>query len=130
VYCLEQLRYGSLCSGSHDGCIKVWSIITGEMEMSINGHTSRVTGIVVIDELRICSCSSWDKTIRVWNTRSGECEKNIGEQDPINHFVLLEEGKLWILSKDGTVAMWNVDSGVRELKIRVSSSEDLCKLVQ
>jgi WD40 repeat protein len=31
-------------------------------------------GIVVIDELRICSCST-DKTIRVWNLSTALCKR-------------------------------------------------------
>jgi WD40 repeat protein len=68
--------------------VKIWSLATGVCEISLNGHTRQVIAIVVIDELRICSCS-WNRAIHVFNIRSGVCETSI-EIQTICRIVLLE----------------------------------------
>jgi WD40 repeat protein len=60
VYCIVQRRHGRICSG-HNVSIKVWNIATGVCEMTLNGHTRIVAALVVIDELKVCSCSHDNK---------------------------------------------------------------------
>jgi WD40 repeat protein len=141
VYSLVQLRNGSLCSGFFGGHIKVWNIATGVCEMTLNGHTGRVTAIVVIDELRICSCSH-DETIKVWITSSGLCDRTLEEPTMINtsrwkthqhlDMILLQDGRLFTLIHDGSAKIWNNDTGTCELSIKVSDDKysKLSKVIQ
>jgi WD40 repeat protein len=70
------VRDGRICGGDNLGNIKVWNIFTGVCDMTLSGHTDNILAIVVIDELRIGTCSA-DNTIKLWNVSSGVCERTL-----------------------------------------------------
>ena len=53
-------------SGSKDGRIKIWNVEEGKCLKTLEGHTSAVYCIEVLDNGEIVSGSD-DKTIRIWN---------------------------------------------------------------
>jgi WD40 repeat protein len=119
VYCFVQLRNGSVCSG-HYGNIQLWNIATGLCEMTLSGHSHSVRAIVVIDELRICSCSD-DKTIKTWNVSTGVCERTVeGLTNWVRDMVLLLDERLCSVSYDGSAKIWIKDTGACELSVHIS----------
>jgi WD40 repeat protein len=119
---IVQLRDGRTCGGDDRGNIIVWNIATGVCEMTLSGHTRFINAIVVIDELRICSCSI-DKTIKLWNIRRGVCESTLeGHTRSIYGMVLLLDGRLCSASDDGNAKIWSMETGVCNLTIDVSSN--------
>jgi WD40 repeat protein len=122
IYCLAQLKNGSICTGHGHGTINLWNIATGVCEMTLNGHTDGVWAIVVIDELRICSCSE-DTTVRVWNISTGASERTLeGHADGVMGMILLFDGRICSVSADSSVKIWNKDTGVCELSVHISPS--------
>jgi WD40 repeat protein len=93
--------------------------------MAFNGHTGFVTALV--DELRICSGSN-DKTVKVWNSGNGVCERSLKEPTIIS-IALLVDGRICGVSIDGFVKIWNMNTGVCEHAISVVNSV-LSKVVQ
>jgi WD40 repeat protein len=60
--------------------------------MTINGHNNIIRAIVVIDELRVCSCSN-DRKIKVWNLSTCVCERTLeGHTGSVTDMVLLLDG--------------------------------------
>jgi WD40 repeat protein len=96
---------------------------------TLQGHNDTIAALVVIDELRICSCSC-DTTIKVWSTITGACEKTLeGHTKYVTSLVLLLNGRVCTLSYDGTAKIWNVETGICELDINMHNS-NLCKVIQ
>jgi WD40 repeat protein len=129
-HCVAQLRDGRICSGdNYNGRIKLWNIATGVREMTLYGHTSTIYAIVVIDELRACSCSA-DAKIKVWNVSTGLCELTLyGHTHYVSDMVILFDGRLCSVSDDGTLKIWNIETGVCDLTTHVSNDR-ICKVVQ
>jgi WD40 repeat protein len=121
VRSIVQLRDGRICTGDNYGNIKIWSIITtGVCDMTLSGHTSTIWAMVVIDGLRVCSCSN-DSTIKIWNANSGVCERTLeGHTDSVMDMVLLFDGRLCSVSYDRGVKIWNVETGVCDLSITIA----------
>jgi WD40 repeat protein len=81
-----------------------------------------VKAIVVIDELRICSCSH-DKTIKVWNISTGLCERTLeGHAYEVMDIVLLSDGRLCSVSRDRSIKIWNIETGVCDLTVYASET--------
>jgi WD40 repeat protein len=115
---IVQLRDGRRCRGDTVEDIKIWNIFTGVCELTLSGHTDIMRVIVVIDELRICSCSR-DKTIKVCDVSSGVCARSLeGHIDMVNDMVLLSDERICSITYDSCIMPWNVETGVCELSIR------------
>jgi WD40 repeat protein len=128
IYSLVQLRDGRICTG-HYGYIRVWSKDSGVCEMTFEGHICCVTVIVVIDELRICSCSDYTK-IKILNVSTGVCERTLeGHTDCVMDMVLLLDRKLCSVSYDGNMRIWSIETGVCEISTQVSSSSKILRKV-
>ena len=99
--------------------------------MSLREHTYEVRCVVVIDEIRICSCSD-DKTIKVWNISTRECERTIKQlkvYDRVYSLVVLSDGRICSVSDQGGLRIWNVESGVCEFETQICT-DSLEKVIQ
>jgi WD40 repeat protein len=130
---IVQLRDSRICSGDLYGKINIWNITTGVCEMALDGHYTAVMATVAIDELRVCSCS--DGTIKVWNVSSGVIERALHEasnesEDYVMDMILLFDGRLCCVHKNGNLKIWNIERAVCELRVTVSSSLRLVRVIQ
>jgi WD40 repeat protein len=121
ISCIVQVRDGRICSGdNHYAGIKIWNITTGVCEiakMTCNGQYDCIRAIVVIDGLRVCSCSN-DNTIRILNVCTGVFERTLEEHDKsLNDMVLLFDGRLCSASCDGSMKIWTIEAGVCDLTV-------------
>jgi BTB/POZ domain len=68
-----QLQDHRVCgsTGSKDQDISIYNMSTGIVEATLVGHTDYIWRIIVLEDGRLCSCSS-DKTIKLWSVDSGE----------------------------------------------------------
>ena len=55
-----------LASGSADNTIKIWDIVTGKCEQTLEGHQDFVRSICILPKNKLASCSI-DKTIKIWD---------------------------------------------------------------
>jgi WD40 repeat protein len=90
---------------------------TNTTEITLKGHAEYISGIIQLEDGRICSCSD-DKTIKVWSIESGQCELSIeGYTDSAKCIIQLIDRRLCSGSDDGTIRIWSKDTGVCELSI-------------
>jgi len=75
----------------------------------LTGHTSSVLSLVVLpDGLLASGSGSEDKTIRIWNTKSGETIKILtGHTSSVLSLVVLPDGLLASGSDDKTIRIWD-----------------------
>jgi len=61
----------TLVSGSKDGTLKLWDLLTGRELMTLHGHTSAVLSVALSPDGKQIASSSSDNTIRIWDCETG-----------------------------------------------------------
>ena len=125
VLSLATDNHGHVFSGSADKTIKVWNINNQQCESTIQGHVLSVWVLLYINNeqnsefLNTSSpdfgslvSGSADKTIKVWNLRTGECIKTLlGHDSYVYALQIDQKGRLLSGSNDTTIKLWNLQSG-------------------
>ena len=127
VLCVAWSPDGSrLASADRSGVVRVWDAKTGkEACKALQGHASWVTSLAW-EPLHRCgknpgcrpeflASSSKDKTVRVWNTRTGTLLTTIGgHSDGVEVVRWGGEGLLYTASRDKTILIWAFDDVARD----------------
>ncbi|KAM4523763.1 apoptotic protease-activating factor 1 [Fundulus diaphanus] len=116
IRCTCMCRNPSVVSlGQEDGNVQVLELPSGKLLATLPGHTKTVLHCQFCQDGETLVTSSEDTTIRVWKWRSGECKVLQGHKEQVRCFSLLGEStnepKLLSWSFDGTVKVWDVESG-------------------
>ena len=80
VRSLKLLPDGRLASCSDDFTVRIWNLTTGNVSMTLYGHTAIVYAVEVLANGYLLSGGSAvgnDYPIRVWNTTTGSLVRNI-----------------------------------------------------
>jgi WD40 repeat protein len=103
---------GSLVSGSEDGTIWWWGLYDSSVTR-LDGHTAAVTALTFSPDRRLLATSSWDRTVRLWDTTSGETIRTlIGHQGPVTGVRFNGDGTQLVSSGlDGTLRLWDTATG-------------------
>jgi len=124
-------RGRTLVSGSYDGHVRVWDIITGECRWVLAGHTKKglfflapfnstsvltpqphLVYSVVFDPTRNIACSSSDDwTIRVWDLNTGTERFTLTGHTSIVGLLGLSGSHLVSASADTTLRVWDPETG-------------------
>ncbi|EXL66214.1 hypothetical protein FOPG_17596 [Fusarium oxysporum f. sp. conglutinans race 2 54008] len=81
--------------------------------LTLEGHSDVVNSVVFShDSMKLASASD-DKTVRIWNVETGDCERVIeGHSDEVISVVFSHDStKLASASRDETVRIWNAETG-------------------
>eukprot|EP01036_Dinobryon_divergens_P035216 gene35216-biopygen27835 len=83
----------------------------GSLELTMIGHSGQVSALCILLDKRIVSGSD-DKTVRIWNASSGDCERILkGHSGQVSALCILPDGRIVSGSDDKTVRIWNASSG-------------------
>ncbi|BGP38000.1 hypothetical protein JCM10449v2_001927 [Rhodotorula kratochvilovae] len=111
-------------SGSNDGTIRLWSLLTGECVHTLSGHDSFVYSLATIPDARGGGLVSGgeDRTVRVWRAEDGECTQTI----------VVPAVSVWCVNvlANGDIAAGASDGNVRvytRSEERVASEADLAE---
>ncbi|XP_041819600.1 apoptotic protease-activating factor 1 isoform X1 [Chelmon rostratus] len=101
--------------GQEDGTVQVLEVPSGKLLATLLGHTKTVLHCQFSQNGQTLITSSEDTTIRVWRWQSGECKVLQGHKEQVRCFSLLSDSpadaRLLSWSFDGTVKMWDLESG-------------------
>lgn len=82
----------------------------------LTGHTSGVSAVALLKNGDLAS-SSYDKTIRLWNLKTGELKKVMkGHTSCVSSLVVMHNGELVSGSWDTSIKIWNLDNGKFDVK--------------
>ncbi|MBD2452007.1 WD40 repeat domain-containing protein [Nostoc sp. FACHB-152] len=87
----------TLASGSNDKTVKIWSLLTGEIQRTLTGHTSKVNAVVFSPDGRLVSCSG-DNTIKFWDWQRGKLVNSLEEvhSKSVDAIAISPDGKIII----------------------------------
>ncbi len=106
-----------LASGSSDTTVKLWDTKTGRQLRSL-GHPEPIYSIAISTNGKALASAGEDTRIYIWDiTGSGALVKTLSDGDGfINTLAYLPNGRLVAGSDDGSIRIWDVESG-RVLKV-------------
>jgi WD40 repeat protein len=80
---------------------------------TLTGHSKRVSSIAMTPDGQLIASGSEDKTIKVWNLRTGQLLRTLtGHSEGIRSVAISPDGKLLASGGDDkTIKLWNLDTG-------------------
>lgn len=120
-----------LATGCHDGVLRLWDVVKGQLLKNINAHTqptaAPIYAVAWSPDGRLLATASFDRSVKVWEATSGNLVREIkpytektfeqGHRDQVFCVTFTPEGKYLISgSSDRTLKVWEVATGnlVRE----------------
>jgi WD40 repeat protein len=67
----------SAVSGSQDGTIAIWDLVSGRITRTLTGHTDYVTSVAVAPDGRSFITGSVDNTVKVWDFGAGQLLRSV-----------------------------------------------------
>jgi WD40 repeat protein len=106
----------------------VWSVADGTVRLRLTGHTQRITGLAVSPDGSRFATSSHDRTVRIWDARTGEEVRKFAEHGgPVACVAWSPDGR-WLLSSSGQVRaedpansellLWDSETGAVRHRLR------------
>ena len=78
------------------------------IKMILRGHDRTIRRLIQLSDGRVIS-GSQDKTLRIWNIETGECERVLrGHRETVSCLLKLSDGRVISGSEDKTLRIWNV----------------------
>jgi WD40 repeat protein len=68
-----------IVSGSWDYTVRIWDIVSGTVQHTLEGYTSGVTSVACSSDGSHIVPRSWDFSVRIWDANTGAMESIIEE---------------------------------------------------
>ena len=100
----------TLASGSEDGTIRLWDVVTGAPQRTLTGHTDWVLSVAFSPDGRTLASGSDDQTVRLWDGVTGASQRTLtGHTDWVYSVAFSPDGRtLASGSGDGTTLLWDI----------------------
>jgi len=102
-----------IVSGHSDGTISLWSLSTGKLISTSQGHNQAINSVAIAPNGKILATASDDHTIKIWNLTTGELIRTLkGHQNAVTTLVFTpDSASLASGSWDQTIKIWNYQTG-------------------
>lgn len=82
---------------------------TAQLIHTLTSHTDAVRAIAISPDSRILASASFDKTIKIWNLKTGEAIGNLTGKSKLNAIAISPDGQMIIGGgDDSTIKIWNL----------------------
>jgi guanine nucleotide-binding protein subunit beta-2-like 1 protein len=116
----------TLISGSRDKTLLIWKIDpTGKSyavpQKSLTGHNHFVSDVTISRDASFAISSSWDKTLRLWDLKTGKTTRSlVGHTNDVLSVSLSPDNRQIVsASRDKTIKLWNLHA---ECKFNISEN--------
>jgi WD40 repeat protein len=92
---------------------------------TLKGHSTPIWTASFSLDGNVCATSSYDKTIKLWDTSSGEVLGTFQEKTSAGAVAVSPDGKLLASDSDNTIKLWNTSSGEVRGTFKETSSVDM-----
>jgi WD40 repeat protein/transcriptional regulator with XRE-family HTH domain len=102
-----------IAGASQDKTAKIWDATTGQLLLTLSGHTAPVNGIAYSPDGRRVATASDDQSVRLWDSRTGEELLTFsGHRDAVFDVAFSLDGRrLATVSNDRAAKVWDVETG-------------------
>ena len=102
-----------IATASQDKYARIWDAVTGQLLLTLKGHTDGVNDIVFSPDGKRVATAGFDKTARLWDSSTGEELLTLsGHTDAVHHIAFSPDGtRLATTSNDGTAKVWDLETG-------------------
>lgn len=134
--CIRALTFSPDCTrvASGAGClVSLWDTRSGKRLLRFEGHRKSVLSLAFSPDGQRLASGSEDKTIRVWNVKSGAAilEPLQGHQHSITSLLYTPDGAHIVSGSDNnTIRVWDATSGIMMFPIRGHPSWVPCVALQ
>ncbi|TKR63459.1 hypothetical protein L596_027289 [Steinernema carpocapsae] len=121
-----------LVTGSKDGKIKLWKMLTGQCLRRIEkAHLKGVTSVQFSKDHSHILSASYDQTVRIHGVKSGKCLKEMrGHSSFVKDARYTEDGTQVVSgSADGTVKVWSVKTSDCLNTFRISGETSVVNVI-
>jgi len=144
VFAVIHIRDQFVATGSKDHLIHIWDLTTNLRVATLEGHTSGIFGLCTLSDGNFIASCSQDKTARLWDVSTikpnPECVSifnNVHQKVVTSCCKCFQTDKkqkklverLVTASADGTIAVWNIQTGNVERHYKEHSSNYWCRRV-
>ncbi len=114
-----------IATASADKTAKIWDAKTGELLLTLKGHTDEVWGISYSPDGKRLATSSLDKTVKVWDAISGKEQFTLSgfPEDGISVKFSPDGTRLVATSYDNIAKIWDAASGKELLAFAIQDSK-------
>ena len=100
--------------------VPVWDVSTGMLLMTLEGHTDQVASLAYSPDGQRLATGSWDGSVRLWNTVSGEELHAVDVGDEVFALAFSPDGRYLVSGDDGDKALtvWDADTLDRRGELR------------
>ncbi len=108
-----------LVSASQDGAVLSWDLAKSQQLRSFEGHTAMVRGVAISPDGRWLATSSYDNKVQLWEVARRATNRQLVPEGGVHDLAFSRNGEhLLAALSDGTLAVWNVESGAVETKVK------------
>jgi WD40 repeat protein/uncharacterized caspase-like protein len=101
-----------LASGSGDGAVKLWDILTGALLDTLTEHRDRVSSLAFSPDGRTLASGSWDTTVKLWDSATGDLLQTlVGHGYYIDSLAFSPDGKTLASSSSNVARLWDAATG-------------------
>ena len=103
----------TLVTGGSRATIKVRDLKTGELLLTLKGHSDRVRSLAISPDGRMLVSGSDDNTIKLWNLKTGQELRILkGHSGYVYSLAISPDGQMLASgSWDSTIKIWNLNTG-------------------
>ncbi|MCP4347578.1 MAG: VWA domain-containing protein [Desulfobacterales bacterium] len=105
----------TLASVSDDNTIQLWNPDTGKVKYSLIGHIDNITTLKYLPDRNILASAS-DKTIKLWDTETGDLIVNLRHADSAKAIAYSEYMQTLAVANGSDVRLWDIrDTQLKQL---------------
>ncbi len=98
--------YAQTPSDSRARPITIWDVNQGVAALKLEGHTNGVTALTYLREGRILVSTSYDETIKFWDTQTGQLLETLSPGGRIYDVAVSQNNNVLVTLTDDSIAVW------------------------